>query len=427
MVNQQQKYRGFRLDNGLFVALQETPSKTISGTLGVWHGALNERTGEEGLAHFLEHTLVTGGSQKYTPKESDAIIGNFGYFNASTGRRGTSFSVEMLPEDTQLYLDFISESVFHPRFEQTHLDEERERVLREIADLKSNPAFNDHRIYDEAFFGKDSPHIYFVGGKESVIANASRSDLNAFHRRGYHPNNMDLILVGALPSNIEKLIEQNFGGFKSGVRTKVELPRNSSLNGPTIIHTRAPELYNYDNPAQSSAQLSMALVAPPESEEDACGVDILAYILGGDAHSRLVTALSRRKGIAYSIQSEYDGASNKGIIGLSGNVHALRGDEAIDTVFEEMEKLKNNLVPQDTLERLKKKCQFGLAQTFESNRSQLSAIEVNLETGLTLEHRLERLASVTPQQVRNAAIKYFPESRADGKYVLMLRNPLKED
>ena len=100
-------YREFRLDNGLFVALQETPTQTVSGRLRVWHGALNEHPGEEGLAHFLEHTLMTGGSQKYDPEKADQIRGTFGSFNAYTGLERTFFPVDMLAEDSQLFLEYV--------------------------------------------------------------------------------------------------------------------------------------------------------------------------------------------------------------------------------------------------------------------------------------------------------------------------------
>ena len=67
MKRDDQNYREFTLDNGLFVALQNTPTQTVSGRLRVFQGALHEQPGEEGLAHFLEHTIVNAGSRKYSP------------------------------------------------------------------------------------------------------------------------------------------------------------------------------------------------------------------------------------------------------------------------------------------------------------------------------------------------------------------------
>jgi zinc protease len=419
-------YREFKLDNGLFVALQETPTQTISGRLRAWHGALNEREGEEGIAHFLEHTLMTGGSLEYNPERADEIRGTFGSFNAFTGLDRTSFPVDMLAEDSELFLKYISDATFNPRFDTTRVEEERQRVLRETADAKSNPRFKDNKAYGEAFFGNDSLYTYFILGDEAVVGSASVDTLKGFHQRGYHPNNMDLILVGALPKNIEDLIQENFGQFPSGDGKKVEFTKNPQLYELTILHTHAPELYNHENPEQSSAQLSISLVAPTETEEDSYAVDMLVNILGGDANSRLFTSVSQRKGLAYGIGAQYSIGNNKGSITIGGNVHSARANEAVEAIFEEMAKLRTDLVPQDNLERLKRNSRYNIAKTFETNSGHVNAIELKMDKGLTPEYHLERMEAVTPEKIREAAVKYFPQNRTDGKYVLLLRDPLKK-
>lgn len=419
-------YRELRLDNGLFVALQETPTQTVSGRLRVWHGALNEVQGEEGIAHFLEHSLMAGGSRKYDSEKTDEIRGTFGSFNAFTGLEKTIFPVNMLAEDSQLFLEYISDMSFNPRFEAIRVEEERQGVLREIANIKSDPAFRDNKAYVEAFFGKNSPHTYFILGNEAVVGSASVDTLKGFHESGYHPNNMDLILVGALPKNIEDLIQENFGPFQSGNSKKVEFPRNPQLYGATILHTRAPELYNHENPEQSSTQLSISLVAPTETDEDRYAVSMLVNILGGDSNSRLFTSVSQRKGLAYSIGAQYDNSNNKGGIYIGESVHSVRIDEAIDANFEEMAKLRTDLVSQDSLERLKRNSRYNIAKTFETNAGHVNAIEMKIDKGLTPEYHLEKMEIVTPEKIREVAVKYLPQSRADGRYVLGLRDPLKK-
>ncbi|MHA1888992.1 MAG: M16 family metallopeptidase [Promethearchaeota archaeon] len=419
-------YREFRLDNGLFVALQETPTLTVSGRLRVWHGALNEEKREAGIAHFLEHTLMTGGSQKYDPERADEIRGTFGSFNAFTGLERTFFPVDMLAEDSQLFLEYVSDAAFNPRFEASRVEEERQRVLRETADAKSNPGFKDSQAYGEAFFGKNSPHTYFILGNEAVVGSASVNTLKGFHERGYHPNNMDLILVGALPKNIEDIVQQNFGQFQSGNGKKVEFPRNPQLYGATVLHTSAPELYNHENPEQSSAQLSISLVAPTETDEDSYAISMLVNILGGDANSRLFQSVSQRKGLAYGVGAQYDGSNNKGVIYIGGSVHSVRADEAIDAIFEEMAKLRTDLVSQESLERLKRNSRYNIAKTLETNAGYVHAIELRMDKGLTPEYHLERMDAVTPEKIREVAVKYLPQNRVDGKYVLSLRDPLKK-
>jgi len=419
-------YREFKLDNGLFVALQETPTQTVSGRLSVWHGALNEEKGEEGIAHFLEHTLMTGGSQKYDPERADEIRGTFGSFNAFTGLERTFFPVDMLAEDSQLFLEYVSDAAFNPRFATSRVEEERQRVLRETADAKSNPGFKDSKAYGEEFFGKNSPHTYFILGNEAVVGSASVDILKGFHERGYHPNNMDLILVGALPKNIEDLVQQNFGQLPSGNGKKVEFSGNPQLYGATVLHTSAPELYNHENPEQSSAQLSISLVAPTETDEDSYAVSMLVNILGGDANSRLFQSVSQRKGLAYGVGAQYDDSNNKGAIYIGGSVHSVRANEAVDAIFEEMAKLRTDLVSQKSLERLKRNSRYNIAKTFETNAGHVNAIELRMDKGLTPEYHLERMEAVTSEKIRDAAVKYLPQNRTDGKYVLSLRDPLKK-
>lgn len=419
-------YREFKLSNGLHVALQETPTQTVSGRLKVWNGALNEKPGEEGLAHFLEHTLVTGGSQKYEPEEADKIRGVFGAFNASTGLNQTTFPVDMLAEDTALFIEYISDAIFNPRFAPARVEEERNRVLREIADAKSNFYFKIHQIYNEAFFGKNSPHTYSILGNESVIATATQEKIRDFHGRGYYPNNISLILVGALPQNIEELIEQHFGGFEPKNTNRIEFPRNPPLCGATFMHIKAPGLLNLENPEQSSAELSMSLAAPTETDEDSSAVDMLIDILGGGASSMLFTNVSQRKGLAYGIGAGYNGNNNTGRIFIQGNVPSRRKNEVMDAIFEEMDNLRTKLVPQYILERLKRISKYRIAKTFETNCGHVNAIELRIEKGITPESHLEKMDRVTPEKIRDAARKYFPDDKINGNYLLLLKDPLKE-
>ena len=420
-------YKEYKLDNGLFVVLQKTPTQTVAGRLRVKHGALNEKPGEEGLAHFLEHALMTGGSQKYNPNKAKEISGTFGYSNAFTTLEKTCFPVDMFTEDTQLFLEYISDSIFNPRFDKSKVEQERQRVLSETADEKSKPEFKDKLAYMEAFFGKSSPHAYEVLGKEKVVRSASTKDISDFHKRGYHPNNMDLILVGALPKNIETLIEENFSRYPSGDVEKFEFPRNPELNGPTVLHSYAPERINKENPEQSSTTLSLIMFGPTKTEEDSYATTMLTSILGGDSTSRLFTSVSQIKGLAYGINAGYSGNNNKGLISIEGNIKSIKVDEAIDTIFEEMSKLQTNLVPKESLDRIKKNVRYNIARTFETNTGQVDAIETIMDTGLTPEYHLKKMGEVTPEKIREAAIKYFPQSRKEGPYVLSLRDPLKKE
>ena len=199
-------YREYRLKNGLVVALQNTPTRTIAAKLRVNYGSSNELDGEEGMAHFLEHCLVTGGSQKYTPQAADKIREYFGSSNAFTNAGKTFFVADFLAEYMGRWLNYVSDHVLRPRFDEERVNAERERVLREIADSKSSPKHLINIEFNTLFY-RSHPKGRFVLGKEEVVRNADYNNICSFNERGFYPNNMDLILVGGLPANIEELIE----------------------------------------------------------------------------------------------------------------------------------------------------------------------------------------------------------------------------
>ena len=343
--------------------------------------------------------------------------------NAFTSQSETTYPVDMLAEDVETYLDLIADAVTYPRFDQEKVNEERQRILREIADIKSAPDFVDKRILTTTLFGENSPHAYQVFGKEDVVAKATPQDLQKIHERGYHAANMDLILAGGLPENIEDLVREKFQHLARGENQKYVFPRNT-LEEKKVIHTPAPELLNKDNPEASTALVYVAFPACTYGDVDYYAVNVLAKFLCMASSSHLFNKLSRNMGLAYDVGGDYDCSNNKGALSIWGKVDASRIGEAIRGIFEGMSDFQECPFPQEKLKRLTGKAKYDLAKTYESNHGHVSSIEVKLDYGLDPETHLTEIETVTSEQVLEAANRYLPAP--DGKYVLLLRDPLKQ-
>ncbi len=419
------RYNEYKLDNGLVVALQNTPTQTIAAKLRINYGSSHEMEGEEGMAHFLEHCLVTGGSQKYGPVTADEIRGSFGYSNAFTNIGRTFFLDQMLTEDLEKWLDYVSDHTLRPRFDKERVNGERERVLREISDTKSNPTYLANKEFDAVFY-RGHPKGMFTLGKEEVVRNADSTKIRKFHSRGYHPNNMDLIIVGRLPKNMEGLIKQHFGSVPIGENTRKEFPEIKPLQGKTILHRPAPERYNADNPNESSAQLLLASIFPAEPHPDEYALRTMSQILGGDTNSLLFQNMSLKKGLAYNAETGYSGDYNCGAWNAKANIPATKINEAVDTLFEEIERIKTQRMSDKTVDRIKRAAKYNLAKVFDSNEGHISAIEGKLDEGLTPESYIEGYNAVTPKRVREVANQYLPD-KEKGDYILYIADPLKKD
>ena len=417
-------YKEYKLANGLIVALQNTPTQTISAKLRINQGSIHEKEGEEGMAHFLEHCLITGGSRKYNPIQADELRGTFGYSNAFTGLGRTFFIGDMLSKDLKKWLDFTSQHALYPRFEKDRVNGERERVLREISDAKSGPSYNVDKEFNGLFY-RDHPKGRFVLGSEEVVKKADTEKIQRFHDRGFHPNNMELILAGELPENTECMIEKYFGKQTAGENTRIKFPNLQALPEKVIVRRPAKERLNFEKPEESSAQIFLTFAAPNETHPDSYAVKTMSQILGGDTNSRLFQNLGLKKGLAYRVASSYNGDYNAGELHISANVQATRIEEAVNAIFDELNGLKTKKVDAKHIERIKKYAEYNLAKTFDSNEGHVSAIEAKMDYDLTPESYIEGYGKVTADKVLKMAKKYLPD-RETGKYLLYIRNPLQD-
>jgi predicted Zn-dependent peptidase len=237
---------------------------------------------------------------------------------------------------------------------------------------------------------------------------------------------MDLILVGGLPSGVEGLIEKHFGRLPPGERQRLEFPIIEPPSKATVIHVPAPDLRHEQRHEESSAEIILGTIVPHESSPQGYALRTLNYILGGDASSRLFLSVSQRKGLAYHIRSYYGGNNNAGFLEVRGAVASARLNDAFDAIFMEMQRLQTEAVPQEELARFKRKVAYHVAKAFETNQGHVYAIERKLDEGFTPEQYVAGLDAVTPEQVLEAA-RHLPSDRDDGKYALLIRDPLKAE
>jgi len=190
----------------------------------------------------------------------------------------------------------------------------------------------------------------------------------------------------------------------------------------------SPEATNKESPNESSAQVSLYIVVPPETHPGSFGIKAISFILGGEnLSSRLNRNLRLKKGLAYSCSANYSGDYNAGVLSINAMVPAIKLEESIDTIFEEIRKLRTEKISEIEAELGKRKVRFRIARGFDSNSGHLEAVEEKLDNNRTVEEIMEEYNRLTPEIVQDIAFKYLPEDREKGKYVLGIRDPLKKN
>lgn len=420
--------------NGFRLAWQRTPTSTIFGNLRINHGALHEKEGEEGMAHFLEHMLIEGGTEKYTPEEQAIIKGDFGYANAFTSRDRTMIPWGMIPSGLESYLDMAAQMVFHPRLDSKTLEQQRRVVLREIARSRGAPDFKDVIKFYWPALARDRDHTYFVLGNEKVIEAADEQKLRYFHKMGYSPNNMILMLAGDLPADIIDRVGKYFGDEQKGEGRPFEFSQVSPLNEKAVRYFKAEDLLDKDNPQESNSELMLGIVVPDEFHPDSSNLAVASEILGKSWTSGLKRRIRSEEGMSYDIGSSYKGDKRFGYFEINGKIHAKRQERAIDIIFEEMGKLKLTQDDDEVL-RAKKRASYraaiGLRNTFRRlvniddpvNVGAIASMDYVFEGRIPIVEQLSKIGHVNPFTLQTAAEKYLPSDREKDNYVLLVRDP----
>ena len=199
----------FTLDNGLTVHLKEIHTAPIISTW-VWYrvGSRNEKLGQTGISHWVEHMQFKGTKQFPSSFLDREISRVGGIWNAMTYLDWTTY-FETLPAHVfEISLALEADRMVNSRFDADEVDRERNVIISEREGNENEPLFLLGEAVQEAAF-QEHPYKYEVIGLKSDLESITRDDLYRHYKRYYQPNNAILAMAGDFdkPKMLEKIKE----------------------------------------------------------------------------------------------------------------------------------------------------------------------------------------------------------------------------
>ncbi|MEL6383341.1 MAG: pitrilysin family protein [Cyanobacteria bacterium J06626_18] len=262
-------------------------------------GAALEPTAWSGMAHFLEH-MVFKGTERLLPGMFDyEIEARGGMSNAATSHDYAHFYMTLAAANLPEALPYLAELVLHAAIPADEFVRERQVVLEEIRQAHDDPDWIGFQALSEQVF---PGHAYGrpVLGTEAILQQRSPEEMRCFHQTHYQPSNMTVVITGGMPFEPTlAMVRHAFRAFAPpltcppGDRRQVE-----SWWGVRRQVLQVPRL--------EQARLLMAWIGPGvESLDDACGMDLLAAILGEGRSARLVRELREERQWVLDIASSF--------------------------------------------------------------------------------------------------------------------------
>jgi zinc protease len=368
--------------------------------LWVGVGGRDEGPGERGFSHFVEHMLFKGTATRAQGFVDREVEGLGGRTNAGTSWDYTFYYVLLPAARATHAVELLADMAFNSRFDPAEIDRERDVIFEEVR-LGQDDArrFLGRRLYELAF--GDHPYGRPVLGDEAAMRAANRERLLAYYKRHYVPENMTLVVIGAVtPAEIRRAVARSFGAVPAGGRVRQPLPPPARLDGSQREVRPRPE---------RQASLALGWAAPRLGDGDMFAVDLLAHILGGTRTSRLGQALRERDRLVTSVRASYSALQGGGLLSVSAQLEAADIEKAEAALHAEVKRLQDEGVSE--AERRRALTAAESQHAFSTETAEGRAYAYGLaETLWTLDGELrylEGLRAVTREQIQAAARRYL--------------------
>lgn len=399
------------LDNGLKVIVREDHRAPVVVSQ-VWYkiGSAYEHTGITGISHVLEHMMFQGTPEHPGAEFSRIIAEQGGEENAFTSRDYTAYYQKL--EKSRLPVSFELEADRMRNLTLAKNEFEREvRVVMEERRLRTEdkPSALTYEKFMATAFHVSPYHNPVIGWMDD-LQHLTIDDTSGWYRTWYAPNNALVIVAGDVqPDAVFALAEKHFGPLEPSVIPEPKPRREPPQEGQRRVTVKEPAelpaLYmGYKVPSLKT--VSRDAVWKPYA------LEVAAAVLDGGNAARLSRELVRGRQIAASVGAGYDlYALNDTLFMLSGvPAGGHETDELEQALLAQIERLRNERVDQQELERIKARVTANKVYERDSvfyqamQIGQLEAIGLDWREG---ERFVERIEAVTPEQVRQVAREFL--------------------
>ena len=211
------------LENGLTVLT--LPFKLIPKvSIQLWYnvGSKDEKSGQKGIAHLIEHMIFKGTA---TLSECDINLITHklsGYCNAFTSYDYTGYLFDFPTQHWHEALPIMADCMGNCTFKQEFLNSELKAVIQELKMYKDNyTASLIENLISTTF--QDHPYHHPIIGYKQDLWSLTRDSLINFYNHHYIPNNATIGVDGDVDhEQVIEIANKNFGHIKPDWRYKKE-------------------------------------------------------------------------------------------------------------------------------------------------------------------------------------------------------------
>ena len=409
------------LPNGLKVVVAPEATAPVV-TVGVYYkiGFRLEPRGRSGFAHLFEHMMFQGSANAPKMQHIKLINSSGGVLNGSTHYDVTNYYEAVPSNALERVLWLEADRMRALKVDDENLRNQRDVVKEEVRVNVLNQPYGGFPWLDLppiAFRNWANSHNFY--GDFADLDAADLSDVQAFFKTYYVPNNAVLLMVGDV--NPQE-------GFAFAQKLFADIPAGPApqFADPTESEQREERRGDVEEKFGTLPAMAIGYVVPKRRTKDWCAVGLLDQALHGGRAGKLYRSLVLEQQVAVELDGGVDD-----IFGYNGPTQMVTrimhkpeysSQQTLDAFDAVIREVQQNAVSEDELAQLKVKWQSDYFSLLESGHGGMPRYGLmHLLACFTLfdgepqfvNTVLDGFLAVTREELHAAAQKYLlPQKRA---------------
>ena len=392
------KPQSFVLKNGLKVLVVENHKlPRVSFNLTLDNPPYAEGT-KKGVSDLLS-SMIGNGTQSVSKnafnEEIDFLGANINFWDSGASANGLS-------RYSKRILELMADGALNPLFVQEEFEKEKEKIIEGLKSEEKSVSAIAGRVENVLTYGKE--HYKGEYTSEETLKNVTLNDVILNYNTYFAPGNAYLVIVGDVNfKEVKKEVERLFGKWKKATAPQL------TYSDPKDVQYSQINFIDVPNAVQSEIAL-VNLSNLKMTDKDYFAALLANQILGGGGEGRLFLNLREKHGWTYGAYSSIGSGKYINKFRSGSSVRNVVTDSAIVEVFNELKKIRTELVSEEDLKNAKAKYIGNFVMQIEKP-STIAGYALNKETqGLPedfYENYIKNINAVTAEDIKNAANKYF--------------------
>jgi zinc protease len=388
------------LPNGLKVAVVPRPGAGTVTVRGVVLAtpALATPDGKEGVDRILDG-MFTSGTAKTDRVTFEAEADSIGAYLGA----GSTFSLDVAGEDFARGMRLLAEKQLDPDLSAATFEKVKAQLAAAVRGEAAGTRGRAQRALNSAIYPPGDP-ARRVASPESV-ERITADDVRSYYHRVFQPRNTTIVVIGDVDrDSAVATVAAAFGSWQSDEQPIEIFPPAVPDNASSAVELSAPGARQADVTLAESVALTY-------DDPDYAALQVLNAALTGGFYSSLLSRdLRERSGIAYRVDSSFNGGKHRSRFVVSFGCSPDRVGEGIAIVKRDLESLRTASLTRERLDRIKAQMTARLALEDESFDGIADSLLTYVATGRPIDesYRLARREiALTPDDLSAAARRWI--------------------